>query len=105
MNSVGVDATVESTISRCTAAGYVWNPYFIQLAAPLNVLFLYYSVYFFFVRIFDDTVSVSRLELLSDFIRVFSKDIVLQYLSSVYVRKTDIHVIFMLYNQGTYPLQ
>lgn len=37
MNSVGVDAAVKPTITRCVAGGYVWNPYYTQLADPLNV--------------------------------------------------------------------
>ncbi|XP_065226507.1 uncharacterized protein Rsod [Planococcus citri] len=42
VNPVGVDATVEAKHTRCTAAGYVWNPNFIQLAAPINDV-LYYA--------------------------------------------------------------
>lgn len=37
MNPVGVDALVQQTLTRCVAAGYVWNPYYTQLADPLNV--------------------------------------------------------------------
>lgn len=37
MNPVGVDAAVKPTITRCVAGGYVWNPYYTQLADPLNV--------------------------------------------------------------------
>lgn len=36
VNPVGVDATVKPTITRCVAGGYVWNPYYTQLADPLN---------------------------------------------------------------------
>ncbi|CAG9854590.1 unnamed protein product [Phyllotreta striolata] len=36
VNPVGVDATVKSTSARCVAGGYVWNPYYTQLADPLN---------------------------------------------------------------------
>ncbi|XP_055905372.1 uncharacterized protein LOC129940875 [Eupeodes corollae] len=36
VNSVGVDAAVKPTATRCVAGGYVWNPYFTQLADPLN---------------------------------------------------------------------
>ncbi|XP_026682186.1 uncharacterized protein LOC103513087, partial [Diaphorina citri] len=36
VNPVGVDATVKVLHTRCTAAGYIWNPYYTQLAAPLN---------------------------------------------------------------------
>ncbi|RZF36952.1 hypothetical protein LSTR_LSTR004640 [Laodelphax striatellus] len=36
VNSVGVDATVKVLETRCTAGGYIWNPYFTQLADPLN---------------------------------------------------------------------
>lgn len=34
---MGVDATVKFTNARCAAGGYVWNPYFTQLADPNNV--------------------------------------------------------------------
>lgn len=37
VNPVGVDATVKPTATRCVAGGYVWNPYYTQLADPLNV--------------------------------------------------------------------
>lgn len=37
VNPVGVDATVQVLHTRCTAAGYIWNPYYTQLADPLNV--------------------------------------------------------------------
>lgn len=37
MNPVGVDAVVQQTAVRCVAGGYVWNPYYTQLADPLNV--------------------------------------------------------------------
>uniref|UniRef100_A0A1B6GD08 Superoxide dismutase copper/zinc binding domain-containing protein n=1 Tax=Cuerna arida TaxID=1464854 RepID=A0A1B6GD08_9HEMI len=36
VNPVGVDATVQVLHTRCTAAGYLWNPYYTQLADPLN---------------------------------------------------------------------
>ncbi|XP_061393687.1 uncharacterized protein LOC133329207 [Musca vetustissima] len=36
VNPVGVDAAVKPTNTRCVAGGYVWNPYFTQLADPLN---------------------------------------------------------------------
>ncbi|KZC13221.1 hypothetical protein WN55_05919, partial [Dufourea novaeangliae] len=36
VNPVGVDATVQVKNTRCVAAGYMWNPYFTQLADPLN---------------------------------------------------------------------
>uniref|UniRef100_A0A146LIY5 Superoxide dismutase copper/zinc binding domain-containing protein n=1 Tax=Lygus hesperus TaxID=30085 RepID=A0A146LIY5_LYGHE len=36
VNPVGVDATVQVLHTRCTAAGYIWNPYYTQLADPLN---------------------------------------------------------------------
>ncbi|KOB69158.1 Superoxide dismutase (Cu-Zn), partial [Operophtera brumata] len=36
VNPVGVDATVQVTNTRCVAGGYRWNPYFTQLADPLN---------------------------------------------------------------------
>ncbi|XP_077282996.1 superoxide dismutase family protein Rsod [Arctopsyche grandis] len=36
VNPVGVDATVSTTATRCVAGGYRWNPYFTQLADPLN---------------------------------------------------------------------
>nr|CAH7717996.1 unnamed protein product [Callosobruchus chinensis] len=36
VNPVGVDATVKTLNTRCVAGGYVWNPYFTQLADPLN---------------------------------------------------------------------
>lgn len=37
MNPVGVDAAVKVINTRCTAAGYIWNPHFTQLADPRNV--------------------------------------------------------------------
>ncbi|CAG9134497.1 unnamed protein product [Plutella xylostella] len=36
MSPVGVDAAVQVTGTRCVAGGYRWNPYFTQLADPLN---------------------------------------------------------------------
>ncbi|XP_052752768.1 uncharacterized protein LOC113514487 isoform X1 [Galleria mellonella] len=36
VNPVGVDAAVKVTNTRCVAGGYRWNPYFTQLADPLN---------------------------------------------------------------------
>ncbi|XP_055586324.1 uncharacterized protein LOC129738996 [Uranotaenia lowii] len=36
VNPVGVDAAVKQVETRCVAAGYVWNPYYTQLADPLN---------------------------------------------------------------------
>ncbi|CAG9134498.1 unnamed protein product [Plutella xylostella] len=36
VNPVGVDAAVQVTGTRCVAGGYRWNPYFTQLADPLN---------------------------------------------------------------------
>ncbi|XP_031842214.1 uncharacterized protein Rsod isoform X2 [Nomia melanderi] len=36
VNPVGVDATVQIKDTRCVAGGYMWNPYFTQLADPLN---------------------------------------------------------------------
>lgn len=37
VNGVGVDATVKQTAVRCVAGGYIWNPFYTQLADPLNV--------------------------------------------------------------------
>lgn len=37
VNPVGVDAAVKTQNTRCVAGGYIWNPYFTQLADPLNV--------------------------------------------------------------------
>lgn len=36
VNPIGVDATVKQTATRCVAGGYVWNPFYTQLADPLN---------------------------------------------------------------------
>ncbi|CAH0556110.1 unnamed protein product [Brassicogethes aeneus] len=36
VNPVGVDAAVKTTATRCVAGGYVWNPFYTQLADPLN---------------------------------------------------------------------
>ncbi|XP_047350470.1 uncharacterized protein LOC124949465 isoform X2 [Vespa velutina] len=36
VNPVGVDAAVKVKDTRCVAGGYIWNPYFTQLADPLN---------------------------------------------------------------------
>ena len=41
VNPVGVDATVKIKDTRCVAGGYRWNPYFTQLADPLNVIFIF----------------------------------------------------------------
>lgn len=38
VNPVGVDAAVASPTHRCVAAGFVWNPAFVQLTDPRNVL-------------------------------------------------------------------
>lgn len=38
VNPVGVDAAVKVQDTRCVAGGYRWNPYFTQLADPLNVM-------------------------------------------------------------------
>lgn len=37
VNPVGVDAAVKTQATRCVAGGYVWNPFYTQLADPLNV--------------------------------------------------------------------
>ncbi|PSN32762.1 hypothetical protein C0J52_15463 [Blattella germanica] len=36
VNPVGVDATVKIQNTRCVAGGYRWNPFYTQLADPLN---------------------------------------------------------------------
>ncbi|KAK9881797.1 hypothetical protein WA026_017312 [Henosepilachna vigintioctopunctata] len=36
VNPVGVDAAVKTQNTRCVAGGYIWNPYYTQLADPLN---------------------------------------------------------------------
>ncbi|KAL0112201.1 hypothetical protein PUN28_011934 [Cardiocondyla obscurior] len=36
VNPVGVDAAIKVKDTRCVAGGYIWNPYFTQLADPLN---------------------------------------------------------------------
>ncbi|XP_066247756.1 uncharacterized protein Rsod [Euwallacea similis] len=36
VNPVGVDAAVKTQATRCVAAGYIWNPFYTQLADPLN---------------------------------------------------------------------
>lgn len=36
VNPVGIDATVASVLTRCVAGGYTWNPFYTQLADPLN---------------------------------------------------------------------
>ncbi|KAK4875753.1 hypothetical protein RN001_012175 [Aquatica leii] len=36
VNPVGVDAAVKTQNTRCVAGGYVWNPYYTQLADPTN---------------------------------------------------------------------
>lgn len=45
MNPVGIDATVKDHGTRCTAAGYIWNPYYTQLADPLNVKLIYLKIF------------------------------------------------------------
>lgn len=37
VNPVGQDASVAHLAARCTAAGYMWNPAFVQLTDPRNV--------------------------------------------------------------------
>lgn len=38
-----MDASVKVKDTRCVAGGYTWNPYFTQLADPLNVkLFVFF---------------------------------------------------------------
>jgi len=37
VNRVAHDAAVKSTLHRCVAGGYRWNPYFVHLADPNNV--------------------------------------------------------------------
>lgn len=36
VNPIGVDATVKTFATRCVAGGYTWNPFYTQLADPLN---------------------------------------------------------------------
>ncbi|KAF5278486.1 hypothetical protein FQA39_LY05975 [Lamprigera yunnana] len=36
VNPVGVDAAVKTQLTRCVAGGYIWNPYYTQLANPTN---------------------------------------------------------------------
>ncbi|XP_050455769.1 uncharacterized protein LOC126853760 [Cataglyphis hispanica] len=36
VNPVGVDAAVKIKDTRCVAGGYTWNPYYTQLADPIN---------------------------------------------------------------------
>ncbi|XP_067011092.2 uncharacterized protein Rsod [Anabrus simplex] len=36
VNPVGVDASVQVLHTRCVAGGYIWNPYYTQLADPRN---------------------------------------------------------------------
>lgn len=48
VNPIGVDAVVQQTATRCVAGGYVWNPYYTQLADPLNVSLFSLNVYLFF---------------------------------------------------------
>ncbi|GLH08747.1 Uncharacterized protein GBIM_13929 [Gryllus bimaculatus] len=36
VNPVGVDASVKILNTRCVAGGYIWNPYYTQLADPRN---------------------------------------------------------------------
>lgn len=52
VNPVGVDATVQQTATRCVAGGYIWNPFYTQLADPLNVRFNLLLKRFFFYRIY-----------------------------------------------------
>lgn len=57
VNPVGVDAIVQQTITRCVAGGYTWNPYYTQLADPLNVWFsIYVNIFFIDLLLkLDDT--------------------------------------------------
>lgn len=43
VNPVGVDAAVQTQDTRCVAGGYIWNPYFTQLADPLNVTKMFFT--------------------------------------------------------------
>lgn len=44
---MGVDAAVKTQATRCVAGGYVWNPFYTQLADPLNVsLYVTYLIFF-----------------------------------------------------------
>lgn len=36
VNPIGIDATTPWTLTRCVAGGYTWNPFYTQLADPLN---------------------------------------------------------------------
>lgn len=45
MNPVGVDATVQQTATRCVAGGYIWNPFYTQLADPLNVMRFFFLLF------------------------------------------------------------
>ena len=47
VNPVGVDAAVESPSVRCIAAGFVWNPAFVQLTDPRNVRSCVFYVFIF----------------------------------------------------------
>jgi len=51
VNPVGVDAAVKVKNTRCVAGGYTWNPFFTQLADPLNVNITDFSRF----RIFSPT--------------------------------------------------
>lgn len=55
VNPVGVDAAVQVKDTRCVAGGYVWNPYFTQLADPLNVTLIriMINVIFFSIKYFE----------------------------------------------------
>lgn len=60
VNPVGVDATVAQTATRCVAGGYIWNPFYTQLADPLNVI---KCLFFFRFRLFliNNQLIISRL--------------------------------------------
>ncbi|XP_008482269.2 uncharacterized protein LOC103518966 [Diaphorina citri] len=64
VNPVGVDATVKVLHTRCTAAGYIWNPYYTQLAAPLNVRPDANNLELLFSRLMDVGPDANNLELL-----------------------------------------
>ena len=66
VNPVGQDAAVESTPVRCVAAGYPWNPAFVQLVDPRNVqiylktCFLLIVSFVWFIRRKTISANVSR---------------------------------------------
>lgn len=91
VNPVGVDAAVASPTHRCVAAGFVWNPAFVQLTDPRNVrrftssprfqtfetdfIFISFDLFSQLLRMNYTGVSVSRTFLIVVWWEIFPADL------------------------------